>query len=353
MDSTFDICIIGGGLTGLTVAYYLRDQDLKVIILEARGRLGGRIETVVTQDGTPIEMGATWLGRKHEDLVVLAEELGVDIIPQFMGDKAIYEPISTAPHMVVDLPPNDAPSFRFKSGSTHLIDTLKANVKCDIHLNETVEQITSESNLISIRTINRKIRCRRVVSTLPPYLLKETILFSPRLPDHLLDVMNQTHTWMGESIKVGITYEHPFWLDKETSGTIVSNVGPIPEMYDHTNHEGKKYALKGFLQGNYAVLPQPERKELVLRQLRKYYGDQVDNYIAYVDRVWREEKFTHSDYTSHVLPHQYNGDSNYAKTFMDGKLWIAGSETALDYPGYMNGAVSSAKRVYHQIITSL
>lgn len=39
---------------------------------------------------------------------------------------------------------------------------------------------------------------------------------------------------MGESIKVGLTYTTPFWREK-SSETIFSNVGPIPEIYDHSS----------------------------------------------------------------------------------------------------------------------
>ena len=39
---------------------------------------------------------------------------------------------------------------------------------------------------------------------------------------------------MGESIKVGLTYATPLEREK-SSETIFSNVGPIPEMYDHSN----------------------------------------------------------------------------------------------------------------------
>ena len=33
-DITVDVCIIGGGLTGFTTAYYLKDTNLKTVVLE-------------------------------------------------------------------------------------------------------------------------------------------------------------------------------------------------------------------------------------------------------------------------------------------------------------------------------
>ena len=53
------VVILGAGLAGLTLAYRLRDSGLRVTVLEARRRLGGRILTSRPEGGAPIEMGAT------------------------------------------------------------------------------------------------------------------------------------------------------------------------------------------------------------------------------------------------------------------------------------------------------
>ena len=55
-----DILILGAGLCGLTLAYRLQQAGKAVRVLEARQRIGGRMETIAAKDGTPIEMGATW-----------------------------------------------------------------------------------------------------------------------------------------------------------------------------------------------------------------------------------------------------------------------------------------------------
>jgi len=348
--AAYDIVIIGGGLSGLSLGYLLRETSLKVLIIEGRSSLGGRIETYTTSDGVRIELGATWLGKKHTDLTSLLDELGLETIPQYMGQTAIYEPISTSPHMLVNLPPNDQPSYRIKGGTSTLIETLAANLTCEVSLGELVTDLHFDDGRVDVTTSQRSIRAKKVVSTLPPYLLYSSIGVTPHLPIHLTDVMMTTHTWMSESIKVGLTFSSPFWLEEGTSGTIVSNVGPIPEMYDHSNEAKDRFALKGFLNGSYASLSQEERKEIVLAQLTKYYGDRVKGYSEYIDKTWRHEELTHVDYSSYILPHQNNGHEVYATSYFDDRLWIAGAETATAFPGYMNGAVVSANSVYKQIV---
>lgn len=345
-----DIIIIGGGLTGLAIAYYLRNTGTKIHILEARARLGGRILTSYNNDSAPIEMGATWLGKTHTHLIQLLKELGLDMFQQELGTTAIYEPISTSPHQLVSLPPNSDPSYRIKGGSSSLIHALEKHMKDDIiHTSRAVLAIHEKGDEIYVECKDLTYKATTVVSTLPPNLLISNIDIKPTLPTSLLDISAKTHTWMGESIKVGLRFEEPFWRDKNMSGTIFSNVGPIPEMYDHSNDEDNYYALKGFLNGNYFSISKKERLNIVLNQLRKYYGNQVDQFTTYEEVVWRNEPFTYTDYDDHILPHQNNGHPLFSNSYLNGKLFISGSETAAQFPGYMEGAIRSAKHISEQL----
>lgn len=132
----------------------------------------------------------------------------------------------------------------------------------------------------------------------------------------------------------------------------MSNAGPVNELYDHSNREGTQFALKGFMNSAYHSLSREERKEIVIKQLRKYYGDSMDSYTAYRELVWRDEAYTYSEYAGPVIPHQHNGDTIYHQAWYDGKLYLAGAETSEISPGYMNGAVHSAFRVAGMITGS-
>lgn len=345
-----DIVIIGGGLTGLTLAYLLKEKEFTISIIEARDRLGGRIYTSTKNEQAPIEMGATWLGAKHTALNALLEELQIGIFQQELGEKAIYEPISTSPHQLVTLSPNTDPSYRIQGGTSALINVLADYVSKDqVYFNQIVQTIIEEGDNLLIETDKQQFSASIVISTLPPYLLNATIRIQPELPQSISSIMEKTHTWMGESIKIGFRFKYPFWRTDHSSGTIVSNVGPIPEFYDHSNYEDNYYALKGFLNGTYFSLEKEERLSLVLKQLYKYYGKEVENFIDYEEFVWRKERFTHANYKDHILPHQNNGHPLYQQPFLDGKFYIAGSETADQFPGYMEGAIRSANYVYQQL----
>lgn len=152
---------------------------------------------------------------------------------------------------------------------------------------------------------------------------------------------------MAESIKVALTFEEPFWRNPDSSGTIFSNVGPVSEMYDHStdNH----FALKGFMNNAYYTVSCERRKQLVIAQLRRFFGQKVDSYLSYRELVWEKEPFTYSNYDQSVVPHQNNGHEIFQKAFLENRLLIAGSETATKFPGYMDGVVESAQRTVRHL----
>lgn len=345
-----DICIIGAGLTGLLLAYRLEKSGKKVIVLESRGRIGGRILTNVDKDVFPVEMGATWLFRQHSQLQALMQELNVHIFEQVIDRKVIYEADAKSPFYLATLPENQEPSYRVQGGTIQIIQAL-VNKLADtkIYLESQVKTIMDNQSSIELTVEDKsgeiRISAGKVISTLPPNLLVKSIHFDPHLPAEFISVAKKTHTWMGESIKVALRFKEPFWRSEGTAGTIFSNVGPITEMYDHSDYEDEHYALMGFLNSSFQSLTKEERESMVLHQLEKYYGKVVYEITEYIETVWSHEKSTYQTYDSHVVPHQFQGHQIYSRPLYNGKLWLAGTETSREYPGYMEGAVRSAEYV--------
>jgi monoamine oxidase len=56
----YDVIIIGGGFCGVTTARECRHAGYRVLLLEARNRLGGRTFTA-NFNGRPVDMGGTWV----------------------------------------------------------------------------------------------------------------------------------------------------------------------------------------------------------------------------------------------------------------------------------------------------
>ena len=345
-----DVIIIGAGLAGLTLARLLEKENLECTILEARDRPGGRILTTRLPGKAPVEMGATWLGSQHTALMKLMDELNLEKFEQQMGRYVHFEPISTSPTQLVELPENQEPTYRVVGGTDQIISALSGSLRnSSVKLNQRVKTVQFKEETVFVETETDQYECDVVVSTLPPKLLADLITFEPYMPENLRNIAASTQTWMAESIKIALTFEHPFWRDGKNSGTVMSNAGPVNELYDHSNSEGTLFALKGFMNSAYHSLSREERREIAIKQLRKYYGDPAGQYTAYYESVWRDEPYTYSEYAGPVFPHQYNGDSVYHRAWYDGRFYLAGAETSAISPGYMDGAVESAMRVAEMI----
>lgn len=84
-----DVAIVGAGLAGLTAARELTRAGVEIIVLEARGRVGGRTCSRVTSNGTLVEMGGQWLGPTQDHLAALAAEVGATTFPTYNEGKNI------------------------------------------------------------------------------------------------------------------------------------------------------------------------------------------------------------------------------------------------------------------------
>ena len=336
--------IIGAGLSGLVTAYELKKMGIQALVLEARGRYGGRIWTLEGEGrGTPLEMGATWFGDKHQHLIALLLELGVGYFDQYQQGTALLESMSFAPPQRFDLPAAEEPYHRIQGGSRSLIQALVRRIGPEhIRLNTAVTEIREEGQGLELITENgASFQARFVVAALPLRLLVKTIRFSPALPKKRAKLLEQTHTWMSESVKFAVEYEKPFWREHGLAGTVYSQAGPATEIYDHTNLEGTAFALKGFLSPGTAQLKAAARREMALRQLVKLFGLEAANYISYTDCAWASEAYTHYPYDGYILPHQNSGHPSFAEPLMNGRLFLSGTETSPEFGGYMDGAVLS------------
>lgn len=73
-----DVAIVGAGLAGLSAARDLTAAKKTVVVLEARDRVGGRVENQLLDNGGVIELGAAFVGPTQDRVLALAEELGLE-----------------------------------------------------------------------------------------------------------------------------------------------------------------------------------------------------------------------------------------------------------------------------------
>ncbi len=74
---SYDVAVLGAGLSGLVTARDLTRAGRHVLVLEARDRVGGRILDHPLDSGGVVESGAAFIGPTQDRLQALADELGV------------------------------------------------------------------------------------------------------------------------------------------------------------------------------------------------------------------------------------------------------------------------------------
>jgi putrescine oxidase len=81
-----DVAILGAGLGGLSAARDLMRGGAEVVVLEARGRPGGRVEAVTLPDGRVVQAGGEVFGHGHDSYRELVAELGMEVQPSYVAD---------------------------------------------------------------------------------------------------------------------------------------------------------------------------------------------------------------------------------------------------------------------------
>ncbi|KAL3527380.1 hypothetical protein ACH5RR_012036 [Cinchona calisaya] len=86
------VIVIGGGISGIAAGRILQDASYKVLLLESRDRIGGRIHTDYSF-GCPIDMGASWLhGVCNENpLAPLIRRLGLTLYRTSGDNSVLYD----------------------------------------------------------------------------------------------------------------------------------------------------------------------------------------------------------------------------------------------------------------------
>ncbi len=348
----FDVIIIGGGLSGIYAACLLTQSNKSFVVLEARERIGGRVLSPEYK-GFFSDLGPSWYWPDlHLKLAHLIQTLGLSGYRQFEEGMGCFQRYNGAVQTVRGYAMQPL-SWRLSGGMMALISKLGELISPDaIRLNHPVCQIekTASGAMVSIGELEKEpwaqLSTRQIILALPPRLAAATILFTPELSHNLTQAMLKIGTWMAGHAKFCVLYQEPFWRKAGLSGQAFSECGPLGEIHDASNHNTGPYGLTGFV-GIPAVQRHQQQciTDAILSQLAGIFGRPALKPETFFYKDWAQERFTATQFDqppmhSHPRYHPPAGKT----AIWDGTIHFAGTETANENGGYLEGALIAAER---------
>lgn len=443
-----DVLIVGAGVSGLYAARILQAEGLRVRVLEARARVGGRTLSQSVGRGT-FDLGGQWLGPTQKRVNALADALGISRFPTACTGTKVLEvngKISTYQSNIPSLPilsllelqwlisrvnrmsrqvPLDAP-FRsararewdgisveswkrdqlYSQGVKGLLDvTVRAFFSTEpadvsmlymlqyVHSGGGLERMIEVKNAaqqdrfvggaqqLSLRmaaalgdavTLQAPVRAirwgggrveahsdagvfsaQKLIVAVPP-VLAGRISWDPVMPP-LRDQLTQRMP-MGYTIKHLLLYDKPFWKDKGFSGETVSTHGPLVFTYDNTSHDGAQPCLVAFMAGDQArywgARPKQERQKAVREALVRLLGPEAGQPSEHVEHNWNEEPWSGGCPVGVMMTGAVTGVGEALRQPID-PLYFAGTETATEWCGFIDGAIQAGERAAHEVLAAL
>ena len=115
-------------------------------------------------------------------------------------------------------------------------------------------------------------------------------------------------------------------------------------------------SLVAFLVGDsgrrWAALDEDERRRSLLSQVERYFGPQAARPNKIIAKSWAEEPWTRGCPTGALPPGALTQLGPAIREACDRIHW-AGTETASDWCGYMEGALESAERASKEVLARL
>jgi monoamine oxidase len=213
-----------------------------------------------------------------------------------------------------------------------------------------VRRISQDEDGVVVSTDSARFEARyAIVTTAPAH--RAGIEFQPALPAAAVAL---TRTWrMGALSKALVAYDTPFWRVNGLSGEALTDTGTVFITFDVSPGDGGPGVLMAFCDPRVFDGFGPEfRRRRVVEQLVDLYGPQAGAPIDYVDHCWGTEPFAPGGPNPAVAPY---ASVSYASALTEphGRIDWAGTETAGEWAGCMNGAVLTGQRAAERVAERL
>ena len=155
---------------------------------------------------------------------------------------------------------------------------------------------------------------------------------------------------MGQCIKTIFIYSQSFWKNKQIHRT--DRQEPCSNIFESNN----PLALIGLVLGDHAAFWTNQDENELIKAITEQYSilyqtDEVpqQTFIQY----WPKESLSQGCYAGVYPPSASSTWRDRNKPLIDGRIWLASTEMALEWIGYIEGAIEAGERFAEQIRQSI
>lgn len=352
----FDSVVIGAGLSGLAVARALLARGETVALFEARDRAGGRIlsRPVSPAAAARYDLGPAWIWPHNTRMLTLVSELGLPLMRQHSAGKLVFQDQNGAIRRDLDFA-TMGEALRVEGGLARVTDSLaRALPEGVLRLGHAVNEVEACDTGVRLAGMSGedpfKVEADRVILALPPRLAASTLDFLPALPEAHVQSMKSVPTWMAGHAKLVAVFERAFWREAGLSGDAISHLGPLFEIHDASPDPDASggAALFGFVAPERAGRDCDEVRlvEDATRQLSALFGPILGAPAQVLLENWAKDPFTATELDGPDLSgHPRYRRLAFAEAPWSGQVLFAGTETAPENGGFLEGALEAAESI--------
>lgn len=243
-----------------------------------------------------------------------------------------------------------------KTGAQSIATRLAASLKPEsVKLSTSVNAITQISNGVKVKTTSGCVfKAKKAIVAFATPLYKN-IAFHPPLPAgkaHLAE-----STILGHYSKVMLVYSKPWWRQAGLCGASQSVVGPAAATRDTSEDGLDLFRLTGFIAGRpgekWSLLAPSERKAAVIAQVFQIFGQEDALHPTdYMEQQWASEQWSLGCPCPYTRPGVLTSVGQHIAE-SHGNVHFVGAETAVQWKGYMEGALTSGMRGASEVIKAL
>ncbi|HEY1828925.1 MAG TPA: FAD-dependent oxidoreductase [Acidimicrobiales bacterium] len=213
-----------------------------------------------------------------------------------------------------------------------------------------VSAVSQSAGSVEVRSERATVRARRVVLALPR-LLATGIRFDPVLPLDHAQLIHQMPA--GTELKMVAVYDEPFWRADGINGATVATDDVIEVTLDTTQPGHPQGVLAGYSAGPHArrlsATTAEERRQVFLKMLTTRLGPKAAHPLEIHEKNWAEDEWTRGCSMGHFGTGVLTQFGHCLREPV-GRIHWAGTETATQSYGAMDGAVRSGERVSDEIL---